>query len=210
MIRFFNAFVKLTGWPAAFLCFRTKVFYEDRVAQSRRIRGRAILISNHTAVYDYAVYLFVFFTRTLRFQMAELLFRKPVLGKLLKALGGIRVDRDSYDFGFVETSLRVLEKGGVVGVFPESRLPREGEEKPLPFKPSAAYLALSSGAPVIPLYTNGSYFRKKRAEVMIGRPVFAADLTDPALSDRENLDRVSRLLRQRVMELGEKLEERNR
>ncbi len=60
MIHFWNLFVKLTGWPVQFLCFRTKIYYEDRRAQGRRIRGGALVISNHTAVYDYAVYLFVF------------------------------------------------------------------------------------------------------------------------------------------------------
>ena len=55
MILFWNWFVKLTGWPVQLLCFRTKVLYEDRKVQGRRIRGPAILVSNHTSVYDYAV-----------------------------------------------------------------------------------------------------------------------------------------------------------
>ena len=38
VIRFWNAFVKLTGWSVQFFCFRTKVYYEDRSAQGRHIR----------------------------------------------------------------------------------------------------------------------------------------------------------------------------
>ena len=83
MIRFMNAFVKLTGWPAQLIVFRTKYYYEDKSVQSRRIKGPAIIVSNHTAVYDYACMLFVFFTRTLRYQMAELLFEKKLLGPFL-------------------------------------------------------------------------------------------------------------------------------
>ncbi|MBQ1685110.1 MAG: 1-acyl-sn-glycerol-3-phosphate acyltransferase, partial [Clostridia bacterium] len=109
------------------ICFRTKVYYENKAVQSRRIRGSAILVSNHTAVYDYAVMLFVFFTRTLRYQMAEVLFRKKVLGPFLKNMGGILVDRDSTNYSFMSESARILEQGGVVGIFPEGRLPREGE-----------------------------------------------------------------------------------
>ena len=207
-IKFWNAFVKITGWPVQFLCFRTKVYYEDKSVQGRHIRGPVILISNHTSVFDYAVYLFVFFSRTLRFQMAELLFRKPFLGWLLRALGGIRVDRDAFDFGFIARSQAVLSCGGVVGMFPESRLPRPGEPRPLPFKTSVAFLALSSGVPVLPVVTDGSYFSKKRARVLIGRPISVADLVDGSLTDKENLQRVTDALRDKIIGLEALLREK--
>ena len=56
--------------------------------------------------------------------MAEVLFRKKKLGRILRAMGGIYVDRESSNFGFVAESEHILQKGGVVGIFPESRLPR--------------------------------------------------------------------------------------
>ncbi len=200
-IAFWNWFVKLTGWPAALLCFRTKIYYEDRKTQGRHIKGPAIVISNHTSVFDYAVYLFVFFTRTLRFQMAELLYRKKGLGWLLKRLGGIYVDRDAKDFSFLARSEQILKRGGVVGVFPESRLPRPGEERPLEFKVSAAYLALTSGVPIIPVVTNGSYFKKARARVLIGKPLYAAALAPEGLDEKETLRVVSERLRQHIIDL---------
>ena len=205
MIRFWNAFVKITGWLVQFLCFRTKVHYEDRARQSRRINGPAIIISNHTAVYDYVVYMFVFFRRTLRFQMAEVLFRKKLLGPLLRRLGGIYVDRDARDMGFVADSERILASGGVVGIFPEGRIPRPGETRPLPFAASAAFLALSSGSPVIPVYTNGSYFARRRAHVMIGVPFYAADLAPAGCGEKETIARVSEAMRRRIIELGNEL-----
>ena len=110
MKRLFNALVKITGWPVQKILFRTKVYYEDKAVQSRRLKGPAILISNHTSVYDYAVFLFVFWRRTLRYQMAELLFRRRMLKHFLRAMGGIFVDRDAYDFSFVRRSLEILER----------------------------------------------------------------------------------------------------
>ena len=201
MIRLFNAFVKLTGLPAALLVFRTKVYYENKAAQGRRIKGAAVLVSNHTSVFDYAVYLFVFWTRTLRFQMAEVLYEKPLLALLLRCLGGIRVNRDAHDFGFVPKSLSILSHGGVVGIFPESRLPLPGEERPLPFKVSAAYLALTSGSKIIPVVTNGSYFCRKRARVLIGKPILASDLLEEGADETENLAIVSERLRERIIAL---------
>ena len=208
MIRFWNIFVKLTGWPAQFFCFRTKVYYEDRSVQGRHIKGPAIIVSNHTSVFDYAVFLFVFWTRTLRYQMAELLFKKKPLGWLLRALGGIYVDRDGRDFGFLAKSEQILKRGGVVGVFPESRIPRPEEERPLEFKVSAAYLALSAGTPVIPVVTNGSYFKSARARVIIGKPFLASELAPEGLDEKETLRLVSEGMRQRIIDLEKLLNEK--
>ena len=87
MISFFNYFVKITGWIIQKIIFRTKIFYEDKSVQSRRIKGPAIIISNHTSICDYAVYLFVFFFSTLRCQMAEVLYKNKLLGFFLKLMG---------------------------------------------------------------------------------------------------------------------------
>ena len=104
LIDFFNWFVKITAYPVQKLIFRTKVYYQDKNVQSRHIKGAAIVISNHTSVFDYAVYLFVFFTRTLRVQMAEVHFDNKPLGLFLKMLGGIYVNRDVHNFDFINKS----------------------------------------------------------------------------------------------------------
>lgn len=206
MIRFFNWFTKITAWPVQKLCFKTKVYYESRAEQSRRIKGPAIIVSNHTSIFDYAVFLFVFYGRTLRYQMAEVLFKKAVLGTYLKCMGGIYVDRDSNDYGFLDKSQEILERGGVVGIFPEGRIPEGFESKPLEFKPGAVRLALSANVPIIPVYTNGSYFSKKRARVMIGTPVFASELYDEKEDYGTNLKRITGKIREKVVSLGDMLE----
>lgn len=208
MITFFNYFVKITGFIPAHLILRMKVHYEDKKKQGRRIKGAAILMSNHTSVYDYALYLFLFFFRTLRFQMAEVLYKKKLMKLFLKMMGGIYVNRDSYDFSFMDKSKRLLEKGKVVGVFPESRLPKVDEETPLPFKESITHLALESGAPIIPLYTNGAYFTEKRAHVVIGTPINVREYYDNNKSEKENITYITELLRNKIIELGKSYEEK--
>lgn len=206
-IKIVNFLTKVTAWPVQFACFRTKILYEDRKSQDRNIKGSAILISNHTAVYDYAVMIFVFIGRILRYQMAEVLFDKKPLGLLLKGLGGIRVDRGRYDYSFMARSEEILKNGGVVGVFPEGRLPRPGEERPLPFKPGAAYLAIATNAPIIPVYTNGSYFCRRRAVVVIGKKMYAKDYIDPSLDEKENIKIVSEAMRERICTLEKRYRE---
>lgn len=203
----FNWFAKITGWPLQKVFFRTAIHYEDRSIQGRRIKGPAIIISNHTSIWDYAVWLFVFPGRTLRFQMAEVLFKKPGLGLILKWLGGIYVDRNTHDFTFIARSEKILKNGGVVGIFPESRLPLPTEKRPLPFKPSAAYLALSSGVKVIPVYTDGSYFNKVHANVVVGCPFDVREFTDDNATEKENLEKISAIMRDKIIELGQMLDE---
>lgn len=208
MIALFNYFVKFTGWIVQAIVFRTKVYYEDKSVQSRKIKGKAIVMSNHTTVYDYACFLFVFFFRTLRYQMAEVLFRKPFLGLFLRMMGGIYVDRDAHDLSFIDKSKKILEKGGVVGTFPESRIPKENEERPLPFKPSITLLALESDTKIIPVYTDGNYFSKKRARVIIGKPIDIKEYYDETKSERENIEELTGFLRNKIIYLRGLLNEK--
>lgn len=210
MTKFVQTFVKVTGWLPQKLVFRTKIYYEDRTRMGRRIQGPAILISNHTSVFDYAVLLFVFFSRTLYYQMAELLFKKKFLRIFLPLMGGIRVDRGANEFGFMARSEEILRRGGVVGIFPEGRLPRTGETRPLPFGPGAAFIAFSTGAPIIPVYTDGAYFGRQRARVIIGTPLYPEALVDAKLTQKENIQRINTAMREKIVKLEEQLNERKK
>lgn len=208
MITFFNYFVKITGWLIQKIVFRTKIYYEDKKIQGRHIKKGGIIISNHTSVYDYACFLFVFFFNTLRYQMAEVLFKKKGLAWFLKCMGGIFVNRNSHDLSFLEKSRTILAKGGVVGIFPESRIPLEGESTPLPFKISVSILALQSDTKIIPIYTDGNYFTKKRARVIIGKPIYFKDHYKEELSEIENIEIFTDLLRSKIISLRNLLNEK--
>lgn len=162
-------FTKITGLLPCLLFYKPRVHLMNEKC-SRRLPKPAILMSNHKSLLDFPLYLLLFPFRTIRFQMAEVLYNK---GKLfawfLHCLGGIRVNRDTQDMAFISDTLEVLDKGGTAGIFPESRLPINGV--PWPFKPSIAYIALHTDAPIIPVYTDGSYGIGKRANVMIGEAI---------------------------------------
>lgn len=197
-------FTKITGAPAAFLFFKPKVYYVDRRQQSRALKRPCILMSNHKSLLDFALYLCLFFTRTIRFLMAEVLFRKNALFSwFLFGLGGIYVNRDTYNFDFMNESVKVLQDGGIVGIFPESRLPVNG--KPWPFKPSVAYIALRAGAPIVPVYTDGNYGLFKRARVVIGTPIRLTDYYRGKEPDAEEVRALVGVLEEKMSELKEYL-----
>lgn len=208
----FQWFVRITGFIPQLIVFRTKVHYEDKTVQGRCIRSKAIVVSNHNNLFDYAVLLFVFWTRALRCAVAEVMYNKNFLMTLfLNLLGCVRVDRDAYDMSFIDRMKRILNRGGVVEIYPEGRLPRKGEEKPLEFKPSYVHLALETGAPIIPVYSNSKLFTREREQLVIGKPIYAEELYDGTLSEQGNIRRINDHVRSKIIELGnqfEKLEEK--
>lgn len=202
--RLFQWFVKITGFLPQLLVFRTKVHFEDRAVQGRNIRGKAIVVSNHRMLIDFAVLMFAFPFRTLRCAAAEILYQKnPFMTALISLLGCVRVERDQCDFSFMDRLKSVLDKGGVVEIFPESRLPdKERDTCPLPFKPSYVYLALESGAPIIPVYHNGCAFRRERLQVVIGKPIDVLTLYDSTISEKENVEKINDYVRSKIIELS--------
>ena len=206
-VRLFTWFVKITGVIPFFFIYRTKYYFLDKKVQSRKIKGKAIVMPNHHSIFDFVEMLYAFPFRTQRCLMSEAVFsQNKLLTLLLKCLGGIKVDRNAKDFTFINKSVSVLDKNGVIEIYPESRLALPGEEKPLEFKPSVVKIALESDAPIIPVYHTGKMAKKERNRIMIGTPIVVSDLFDENLSEQENLKNIASILREKVLELKDELE----
>ena len=206
-------FVKLTGLPVQYFYFHKKIYYEDKKHTSRKIKGGALIVSNHTSVYDYPLVMYTFFKRTIHTLVAEVIYEKgSFMTHLMNGLGAIRVDRNSYDFRFMQEMIDVLNNNKVGLVYPESRIPKEDEIGTLlDFKPSYVYLALQTGAPIIPVYTNGVYGKlkkqkKDRARIIIGKKFYINDLYDSNKSEKENIEFINDYVKNKIKSLGEQLE----
>lgn len=200
-------FVKLTGILPALLFFKPRV----RLAQGarRRLPKPCILVSNHQSLMDFVLYLMLFPLRTIRFLMAEVLFNKgKFFAAFLRGLGGIRVDRDTKDFGFVSECIEVLDHRGSLGIFPQGRLPVGG--KPFPFTVSTAFIATHADAKIVPVYTQGNYGIFKRANVVIGEAFYLTDYCQEGLSQQAQLEHLTRVLEEKVYALKAVLDERKK
>lgn len=74
-------------------------------------------------------------------------------GRLLVAAGQIPLDRFGIDVGAVKQAVRLLRDGRVVGIYPEGA---RGEGDAQYVKPGWAYLAMVTGATVVPIATFGT------------------------------------------------------
>jgi 1-acyl-sn-glycerol-3-phosphate acyltransferase len=126
-------------------------------------------------------------------------------GAFLQRTGQIPVDRFHPDPHAVKTALRVLRDGDVVGVFPEGT---RGDGELRRIHRGAAYFALASGAPVVPVVFLGTRLPSggtdsrpptgSRIDVVVGRGVEVA--AQPWPRTREQVEGLSRLLHERLLE----------
>ncbi len=199
-IRFFLGFTKITGFLPAYIFLKPNVFLEN--GAKRKLPKNCILVSNHKSLLDFVLYLIVFPFSTIHFLMAEVLYNKSrFFAFLLDSWGGIKVEREGKDFSFVSDSLEVLDDGGIIGIFPEGRLPIKG--KPWPFTTSTAFIAKYTDAPIVPIYTDGNYGLKKRVGVCIGNPIYLLDYEKEGLSEAEQLTYLTNLLEEKIYSLKE-------
>lgn len=192
-------FVKITGILPAILFFKPKIYRENKNA--KMLKQGYILVSNHTSLMDFPLYLILFWYRSINFLMAEVLFRNKMLATFLKSLGGIKVDRDAKELGFVSKCIDILENKGTVGIFPQGRLPIG--DRPFPFTSTTAYIALKSGAPILPVYTDGKYGILKRSRVVIGEPIILSDHCKEGLSESEQLKYLTEFLQEKIFSFKE-------
>lgn len=200
-------FVKLTGILPALILLKPKVYLAKNA--KRHLPSPCILVSNHTSLMDFVLYLVIFPFRTIRFLMAEVLFNKgKAFAKFLHLIGGIRVDRDDKNFGFISESIEVLDNGGTLGIFPQGRLPIAG--KPFPFTVSTAFIATHADASIVPVFTDGNYGIKKRAHVVIGEAFYLNDYIKEGLSEDEQLKHLTEVLEEKVYELKNEIAKRKK
>ncbi len=203
------AIVKITGFLPAMIFFKPKITYEDKNGPkgSKVFKGPVMLVSNHKKLLDLPLYMMAFPFATFRFLIAEVMYNK---GKLfswfLDHIGGIEVDRNNFKFGFIAESTEVLDDGGTVAIFPAGRLPVDGKD--FPFKPSVTMIAKQSGAPVIPVYTDGNYGLFKRTHIVVGKKMHVEDLKAEGTNEREIDDSLTKKLEQKVMSLAELIEKK--
>ncbi len=161
--------------------------------------GGAMLISNHLSHLDVFV-LGIPLERPLNYVARSTLFL-PILGRLIRSVGGFPIQREGMGAEGLKETLRRLRNGGIVALFPEGTRSVDGELGEL--KPGIAVLVTRARVPIIPAAVAGTfeawprsrpYPRPGSLHVHYGPPIEPADLSglDPSA--------VTALIRQRLLD----------
>ena len=198
----------ILAWPVQFIYFKKKIYYEDRKEQGRTIKGGAIIISNHRSFKDYMMYMYVFYFRKMYCLMSELIYKKGrLLAFLVTALGGIRVDRFSFDMSFIGKSVDLLErKKKAIVIFPEAKINKE--KKLQRFTTSYILMALKANVPIIPVYTLGKYGLFRRSRMAIGKKIYLSDYCNNTNPTKEELEYLNKIVVNKINDLEKMVKER--
>ncbi|MCL2210845.1 MAG: 1-acyl-sn-glycerol-3-phosphate acyltransferase [Treponema sp.] len=150
--------------------FKTKTYYEDSRRENKRIKGSAVIISNHRSPLDGLVIALRYFYKRLHF-IAENFYkyRLKIVKFILSVAGGIFVDSEVKNLDFIEKSRKIAAKGRAIMIFPEGGFKHTYE----PIKFSAGYimLAIKMGVKIVPIVNDFNYGLFKRVRLMIGNGI---------------------------------------
>jgi 1-acyl-sn-glycerol-3-phosphate acyltransferase len=121
--------------------------------------GGIIIVSNHISHFDPLVVAHYVYRagRWPRFLGKASIWKVPVVGYLLTKTLQIPVERGSVEaVKSLDALIDALHQGGAVIIYPEGTTTREPDLWPMRGKTGAARLALVTGAPVIPMATDGA------------------------------------------------------
>ncbi|MDR3264162.1 MAG: 1-acyl-sn-glycerol-3-phosphate acyltransferase [Clostridiales bacterium] len=150
--------------------FKTKTYYEDGNKQNKRIKGGALIITNHRSFLDGIVIIIRFFFKRLYFIAADYYKgRLKIFKRVMRSLGGIFVDKDAHNMDFIEKSKRVTAKGKAIMIFPEGDYKFTYE--PSKFAPGYIMLAVKTGAKIVPIVNDFNYGLFKRVHLMVGNSI---------------------------------------
>jgi len=143
-----------------------------------------VVVSNHQSDLDPMAQLRALPLSLRALAMREL-FRIPLLGRAMRTIGMIEVDRDSPDFRQIDdAAARDLAAGHSLLVYPEGRASPDGTIGE--FKDGAFIIAVTNQVPVLPAAIYGTCriwqpgrraIRSGEVRIVIGRPLQTSRLT---------------------------------
>lgn len=154
------------------LLFRLEVIGVNNVPAS----GPVILASNHASNLDPPL-IAARLSRQCHVLAKEELFSVPLLGWLIRHLNARPIRRGVVDRAALRQCADVLNQGNILIIFPEGTRTRDGRLQEA--KPGAAMIAAITGAPIVPVYLDGTFGamprgrgfpRPRKVKIYIGKP----------------------------------------
>ena len=206
----FRWFAIIQGFWLYWLFFKRKTYYEDGNTRrkSRRFKGAKLIISNHYCVLDFMLNMFLVLPRKLWVVASEHAYRNKLQGFGMRFFGGIPCDRRIRSMRFMERSVEVLKRGGLVQIFPEGKNTDDGLIGP--FYASYIVIAHRAGVPIIPIMTDGNYGFFKRTHVLVGNEIDLKDYitAEGPIIPRDQLESANEAIRGKVLALKADLDAR--
>jgi 1-acyl-sn-glycerol-3-phosphate acyltransferase len=117
--------------------------------------------------------------RKVHWMVAREYCEHPAFGWFLRACEVIPTNRGGIDTAATKGAIRIVSRGGLMGMLPEGRI-NMTDEILLPARPGAALVALKAKALIVPCFIRGAPYRRHawspffmpaRVEITFGEPI---------------------------------------
>jgi 1-acyl-sn-glycerol-3-phosphate acyltransferase len=116
--------------------------------------GAGIILANHATLFD-PIWVYAMLKRPVYYAATEDLFRKRALGRLIRWFGAFPKRKATSDLAALRSIFTIIDKGGLVGLFPEGVRTWDGTNQPL--FTGIAKLIRKLGVPVYVCRLEGAY-----------------------------------------------------
>jgi 1-acyl-sn-glycerol-3-phosphate acyltransferase len=148
--------------------YNVELFGIERIPSS----GPAILVANHESLFDPWI-LALATPRPVRYMAKSELWQHRLIGAAMESFGAFPIERGAGDATAMSRAAQLLGDGQVLGLFPQgtSKL-----RSPRRYHRGAARLALTTGAPLLPVTLIGTRgkpwpWRRPQTQVIVGEPI---------------------------------------
>jgi 1-acyl-sn-glycerol-3-phosphate acyltransferase len=168
--------------------------------------GPAVFICNHTSVAD-SFFIGCFLPRKIFFMAKSTEFGSAAMRLFFYISHSFPVRRYDIDPTALRNAMRVLSRGGLVGIYPEGERTWDGQM--LPFRTGTIRFLLAAGVPIVPAGITGAFENQPRwggrignpeVRLTIGRPIYAPKIKG-RYQTRQDIQTLSDTIRSRIAEL---------
>lgn len=187
-------FVKIVLGIPGIIWHRPRVIFENDEAK-KKIRGGAIVISNHLGFFDPIYILYALWYRRPHFICLKSFFESR-FAWAFRCFHCIPVDKQNAGIDTVRQVLAALNEEKVVVIFPEGSV-NDGSGDMAQFKSGVSLMAVKSKKPIVPLYIKEKKHFLERITIIQGQPI---DISERRITFAE-MDNIANELREKENQL---------
>lgn len=197
---FLQKFIWIPTWVLLRFFGRLEIRGLENLAE---LKTNAIFACNHTSEMDvllvpsslpfFSRFSPIFYTSLEHKYYSHVGWRKVFYGgNFFKIWGAYAVKRGLENYGeALFRQINIINDGGNICFFPEGRITRDGNLQEA--KGGVAYLAYSTGVPIVPVYLGGAYqisavdlfLRRRKLSISYGKPMYVVGTPGEPMSLNE-------------------------
>jgi len=207
-----KAYIGIRKWLLNPVKFFFRIHAHDAENEPREEDGPYIICSNHTSNADPVFLCAATSEQQPCFMAKKELFKVPVVNKIVKALGAFPVDRKGADVGAIRKTIKMLEEGKCIGIFPQGHRFKGVDPRETEIKSGLGMIAVKAKANVLPCYIKmkkRKWALFRRVDVYIGKPIKFEELQYDPEAAGEYM-RISKYIFDKICSIGEAVDAENR